>query len=218
MPRIRRTLAAAGLFAIVSLVLTAAGTAHEHRHVGRYEMTVGWGDEPTFVGFKNSVQLILSASDKPVIDLGDALKVEMIFGTEKMGPVPLEPAFDLEEKFGRPGDYRAQILPTRPGTYTFHFIGSIKDQKVDQSFTCSEKTFDCVRDSSEVEFPAKDPSSAELAGRIERLGPRIDTIQGAASAAKDTGANARTLAIVGIVLGAAGLVAGLVRGRRRVAA
>ncbi len=218
MGRISRmlTVAAMSIGLLSPLVLSGVAVAHEHRHLGSFEMVVGWADEPVFVGFKNGLQLILSENEKPVLDLGDSLKVEVIFGDQKMGPLPLQRAFG--KTFGRPGDYRASILPTRPGTYTFHFIGSIKGQKVDQSFTSSEKTFDSVDDSAEIEFPAKDPSRAELAGRIERLGPRIDAVQQAARDATAAGANARTLAIVGIVLGAAGLVVSIGWGRRRGAA
>ncbi len=218
MGRISRmlTVAAMSIGLLSPLVLSGVAVAHEHRHLGSFEMVVGWADEPVFVGFKNGLQLILSENEKPVLDLGDSLKVEVIFGDQKMGPLPLQRAFG--KTFGRPGDYRASILPTRPGTYTFHFIGSIKGQKVDQSFTSSEKTFDSVDDSAEIEFPAKDPSRAELAGRIERLGPRIDAVQQAARDANAAGANARTVAIVGIVLGAAGFVVSLGWGRRRGAA
>jgi hypothetical protein len=206
------TILVAALF--MGTVLSGPALAHEHRHVGPFEMTVGWADEPAFVGFKNGVQLILNASEKPVVDLGNTLKVEVIFGNEKLGPLPLDPAFDLEEKFGRPGDYRASLIPTRAGTYSFHFVGAFKGQKVDQSFSCSEKTFDCVSDSSGIEFPAKDPSRAELAGRLERLGPRIDTAVGEA---KDAASTAKTLGIIGILL--AGVALAVVvfggRGRRR---
>jgi len=191
----------------LTLALTGSALAHEHRHVGAYEMTVGWADEPSFVGFKNGVQLILHASEKPVLDLGDTLKVEVIFGSEKIGPLSLERAFG--KTFGTAGDYRASLVPTRAGTYTFHFIGAIKNQKVDQSFTCSEKTFECVDDTSGIEFPAKDPSRAELAGRVERLNPRIDAVQ-------DAAATSRTLGIAGIVLAAAAIVLNLLRGGRRV--
>jgi hypothetical protein len=175
-------------------------------------MTVGWADEPAFVGFKNGVQLILNASEKPVPYLGDTLKVEVLFGNEKLGPLPLQRAFG--KTYGRPGDYRASLIPTRAGTYTFHFVGTIKSEKVDQSFTCSEKTFDCVDDTAAIEFPAKDPSRAELAGRLERLGPRIDTAVGEA---KDAASTAKTLGIIGILL--AGVALAVVvfggRGRRR---
>lgn len=200
--------------ALLFFVWSGRALAHEHRHVGPIEMVVGWADEPAFVGFKNGVQLILAAADKPLLDLGDTLKVEVLFGNEKMGPLPLQRAFG--KTYGRPGDYRVPLIPTRAGTYTFHFVGTIKDQKVDQSFTCSEKTFDCVDDTSGIEFPAKDPSRAELAGRVERLSPRIEAIQAAATEAKDGAATGRTLAIVGIVLAAVALVVSFRGGRRQV--
>lgn len=205
-----RTVAIAGLVACVTLLLALPGlvAAHEHRTVGHYEMTVGWMDEPTYAGFKNAVQLLLhDASGKVVNDLGDTLKVEVIFGGQKTGPLSLDPAFDLEEHLGTPGEYQAAVIPTRPGNYTFHFIGSIKGQKVDQSFTTSEKTFDPVKNASEIEFPAKDPSRADLAIRLERLSPRVDV-------AEQSVAQVRTLAIAGIVLGALGLMVGLAARRR----
>ena len=213
-----RTAGALGVIALVTtlavpLVLPRAAAAHERRQVGAYTMSVGWVDEPTFAGFKNGVQLILKDKDgKPVEDLGDTLKVEVIFGTQKSAPLELDPAWG--KSFGTPGDYHATIVPTRPGNYTFHFIGLINDQKVDQSFTSSDKTFDPVVEAAEIEFPAKDPSVADLAGRLERLGPRIEMAQAAVRDATAAAQQARTLAVVGVIVGALGLVAGLVSLRR----
>jgi hypothetical protein len=195
------------------MLLPPSVFAHTHRKAGGYEMTVGWADEPVFAGLKNGVQLLLKdPGGKPVTDLSDTLTVEVIFGKERMPAQPLTPAFG--KSFGTPGDYRAAIIPTRPGNYTFHFVGTIGTQKVDQSFTSSETTFDPVVDPSAIEFPAKDPSIGEIVGRLERLGPRID---GALSAARDASvgaSQARVVGIAGVALGAAGLVAGFA-GRRR---
>ncbi|HLW60783.1 MAG TPA: hypothetical protein VKV57_12780 [bacterium] len=195
------------------LLLPPSVFAHTHRKAGGYEMTVGWADEPVYAGLKNGVQLLLKDSGgKPVTDLGDTLTVEVIFGKERMPAQPLTPAF--EKSIGTPGDYRAAIIPTRPGNYTFHFVGTIGTQKVDESFTSSETTFDPVVDPSAIEFPAKDPSIGEIAGHLDRLGPRID---GALSAARDASAGAsqaRVVGIAGVALGTAGLVAGFA-GRRR---
>ena len=199
------------------LMLTGMASAHERRQVGSYVMRVGWADEPTYAGVKNGVQLLLSdASGKPVTDLPEDLKVEIIFGTEKMGPLPLEATFG--KAFGRPGDFRAAIIPTRPGNYTFHFVGSLGGQRVDQSFTSSDKTFDPVTESSAIEFPAKDPSPGELAGRLERLGPRIDEGQASARDAAAAASQARVLGMIGILVGAVGIVVGVSSGRRRTAA
>jgi len=204
------------LWVAASLTLTwpSGAQAHEHRKVGAYELTVGWADEPTYTGFKNGVQLIVrDAAGKPVTDMGDdALKVEVIFGTTKTAMLPVTPAFG--KTYGRPGDYRAPIIPTRPGNYTFHFVGAIHDVKIDQSFTSSEQTFDPVSEATEIEFPAKDPSPGELAGRLEREGPRIEAAQAAAAAANSAASQSRSVAVIAIVLGAVGIVLTLMPRRR----
>jgi hypothetical protein len=196
------------------LMFVGLAGAHERRQVGAYVMRVGWADEPTYAGVKNGVQLLLSdASGKPVTDLPEDLKVEIIFGTQKMGPLPLEAAFG--KAFGRPGDFRAAVIPTRPGNYTFHFVGSLNGQRIDQSFTSSDKTFDTVTEASAIEFPAKDPSPGELAGRLDRLGPRIDEGLASARDAASAASQARVLGIFGILVGAVGIVVGVSSARRR---
>ena len=197
------------LTAVAGLIAaTAPGAwAHEHRTVGGVQMTVGWGDEPVYTGFKNSVQLILQEkAGKPITDLVDTLKVEVRFGSQTFGPVDLERAFG--KTFGRPGDYRAQIVPTRPGTYSFHFIGSVDNQKIDQTFTSSDTTFDNVQDASAIEFPVKDPSAADLGGRLDRLGPRVEDARAAAG-------RAMTIGAAGLLAGIVGIAAGLGAMRRR---
>jgi hypothetical protein len=204
--------AVAALALSVPLGLVPTVDAHEHRQVGPVEMTVGWADEPTFAGQKNAVQLLLKdSSGKPITDLGDTLQVRVTFGSQQTAPLPLSRAFG--KSFGTPGDYRAAIIPTRPGNYTFHFVGTVGQQKIDQSFSTSDTTFDPVSDASEIQFPVKDPSAGEMAGRLDRLGPRVDAAQ---SSARDAGAAAsqsRTLAVAGIVVGGVALVVGLLARR-----
>lgn len=192
----------------VALLLGVSGpaAAHEQRKVSGYEMVVGWAEEPPFVGSKNEVQLILTdARGKPVTDLSD-LRVAVVFGRQTSGPLGLAPAF------GKPGDYRTSIIPTRPGNYTFHFVGSIGGQNVDETFTSSPKTFDAVADSSGIEFPVKDPSRAELAQRLGRAAGRLnaEVREGRAAAEEALG-----LAAIAAVLGAAGLVVAILVIRRR---
>jgi hypothetical protein len=182
---------------------TGVASAHEHRHVlgDKYELGVGWGEEPTYTGFKNSVTLEVSDHDgKPIADLKD-IKVQV-----KAGDATAD--YSLEPAFGEPGLYEASMIPTRTGTYTFKFTGTIRGEAFDETFTSSETTFDSPKDATEVEFPAKDPSPNQLAQRLDREGARVKSLQTAAADAKDDASSAQTLAIVGIVLGALGLVAG----------
>lgn len=199
---------APSIASLVVLLIPFAGVfAHEHRQVGGYAITVGWVEEPPYTGFKNGVQIRLAdRTGKPVLDLGDTLKVEIHYGTQKTEATALVPAFG--EKVARPGEYWAPLIPTRPGTYTFHLIGTINGQRVDESFTASERTFDLVREPSEIEFPARDPTRAELAARIERMGPRLDR----ANATLD---GVRALAVVGLAIGGAGFVVALWSARSR---
>jgi hypothetical protein len=197
----------AGVAAAFVLALSSPAFAHEERTVGAYHLVVGWGDEPAYAGSKNSVQLILATeAGKPVTNLGDSLQVELIFGEQQM-ELAFEPAFDVEEGFGTPGDYRAWIIPTAPGTYAFHLFGAIGKQKVDERFTSGPTTFDDVADPAEVEFPTKVPTGTELSDRLDREIPRVnEAIASARSQAEDRADMARILAIVGIIIGAVGII------------
>ncbi len=195
---IRATLAAL-IVAVTAFIPSPAG-AHETRAIGPYELVVGWGDEPNYTTFKNSVQMIVSdaKTGKPILDLGGTVEVEVTAGAESTA-LAMEPDF-LPGVFGEPGDYRAWLTPTRSGEYSFHFTGTIGDTEIDEMFTCGEETFDCPVDVQEIQFPAQDPSTGELAGRLDRELPRVEL------RALDEASSARTVGYVGAGLGAVGLI------------
>jgi hypothetical protein len=208
-------------FAMIGLVAlgTAPALAHEEREVGAYHLAVGFGNEPAYAGQENSVQMFLNdGNDNPVTDLGETLKVEVGYQDQTMPVMTMEPNFEVGE-FGTPGDYRAFFFPTRPGSYSFHLTGSIKGQTIDETFTSGPSTFSDVEDASGVEFPVKDPTTGQLAERLDREVPRVTrTAQAQAAAARDRADSATTLALVGVIVGSMGLilgVAGMALGRRR---
>jgi hypothetical protein len=220
----RRILAATVASTLVALLiplLAAPASAHEERTVGKYHFVVGFGDEPTYAGEKNSVILLLSdANDKPVTDLTDTLKVAVSTGSAEPLNLSMEPNFEVGE-FGTPGDYRAWFIPTAPGSYSFHFTGTIKGQKVDQTFKSGPTTFDEVKDPAEIQYPVKQPTGGQLATRADRETARVNAaLTAERDQANSDAASARTLAIIGLVVGALGLVVGVValmRGRRSAA-
>jgi hypothetical protein len=193
---------------VVGLALPAR--AHEERQVGGHTLVVGWLDEPAFAGFKNAVQLIASHGDGDPVT-GATLEVEVIFG--EAGADERTEAMLLEPAFGSPGEYHAFLIPTRPGTYTFHVSGALEEgEELDETFTSGEQTFNDVREPTEAQFPAQDPSTGELAEAVTRLQTRLDSAQeqvtgstealGAArsdaEAASDAASLARLLAIVAL--------------------
>jgi hypothetical protein len=224
MPKRSSGLIFAAASALTVLLLTAApALAHEGRKLGDLEMVVGWGTEPAYAGEVNSGQLLLVHHGEPVVDLGDTLDVEVTFGDETE-PFTLEPFFE-EGEFGTPGDYRAFLIPTEPGQYSFHFSGTIDGEEVDETFTSGPGTFDDVENPQAAQFPVEQPSTGELAERIDREVPRltgsIEEAQAAANAAADDASSANTLGLIGIIVGAVGLIVAIVAlvwaGRRKTA-
>ncbi len=118
----------------------------------------------------------------------------------------------MVDVFGEPGNYGGEFFPTRPGTYSFRFFGTVEGNDVDETFTSSEETFSDVNDPSADAFPAADPSNAELAQRLDRETARV------ADESEAAAGGARTLAFVGIGVGLLGLIVGgmaLARARKR---
>lgn len=213
--RSKRLVVTGGLVLTMLVLLAGPAAAHEGRHVGGLDLVVGFGQEPAYAGQPNSVQLLLSAGGNPVTDLGDTLSVSVGFGDQSKD-LSVEPFFEVGE-FGTPGDYRAWFFPTRAGQYSFHFTGTIQGAKIDETFTSRPKTFGDVENPTDVEFPVQDPTTGELAERIDREIPRLETsitdvktsVDRSVSTASDEASSARTIAMVGVALGALGLIAAI---------
>lgn len=201
-----------------SLVAAPAATAHTHIHVGEYELSIGWANEPTYVGVPNGVEVTISDhGGQPVSDLG-AGDITVIVSTADQATeaLPLEPAF-VVDAFGTPGQYVADLLPTVPGDYTFQFAGSLHAETVDLTVASGDDTFSPVQSSTEVEFPVKVPTLAEVAERLGRIDGRIEDLQSGAGTAETANANAASAldaanraVILGALVGGAGLVVAVV--------
>lgn len=210
-----RTLAALAVAGILVLAPTAA-SAHVATSDGPLEFETGFGNEPAYTDQLNSVVFILTENGKPVLDLGEAIKVTVSFGDQSTDPMTLDPAFAAEdgEIEGNPGEYHAWFVPTQPGKYTFHFTGTYDGTKVDETLTSGPKTFDEVQSISTATFPSVDaPSNEELATKIEQEVTRTDdavaAAQASAASAEDAASNAKTIGLFGVLLGAIGIIAAI---------
>ena len=137
----------------------------------------------------NSLDFSITVSDtaKPVEGLDKTVKAEVIFGGSTM---PLA----LSARFGQPGAYNAIFIPTRAGTYIFHFTGQIEGTNIDEKFESGPGRFDDVTDTSTLQFPVKVPAPADMAAQLK--------------SAQDAAAGAQTLAYIGIAVGVLGLIVG----------
>jgi hypothetical protein len=167
---------------VAGLLLMVVGVgpavAHETREVGGYLFTVGWIDEPAYTGVPNAVDLRVRFADteEPFEDLGDDLQVDITYGdaTTTQG---------LRPRFGDPGGYRSDVVPTRPGTWEFRFHGTVGGQDVDETFVSGPDTFNDIQEPGAAAFPQADPSTAELAERVERELARVEARLGDVEAA-----------------------------------
>jgi len=206
--------------------LTWAGTqpaaAHESREVDRFTFVVGFIAEPAYTYIPNAVSLSITEteSEEPFEDLGDLLQVDVTFGEETFTST-------MRSQFGEPGSYRADFVPSRPGQWTFRFYGTVGDVEVDETFISGPETFNDVQSLAEQSFPAQDPSTGELAERLEqelaRVNERLDELEGGGSNENTSGeaaenssdALARGLAAGALLVGVGALATALVVSRRR---
>ena len=198
MKREARAVLLAMLACMAVAVFAVPAGAHETNEVGGYDFVVGWGIEPAYVGQLNSVQLIVThkVDGDPVNDPGARLSVTVIYSKEET-KMALAPTFSGDSGTGNPGEYRALLIPTAPGDYTFHVTGTIGGAKVNEKVTSSPKTFSPVEVASAAQFPAKVPGVEQVAQRLDAELPRLATDSEVSSA--------RTMGIVGIVVGVIGI-------------
>jgi hypothetical protein len=215
MPHAHRWALALAVAGTALVLSTAPAFAHEQRQVGAFQFTVGWQHEPTYVGAQNGVQMIIKdAKGAPVDDLGSppSLKVTVSTGSQTSDPLDLAASFDPDSGLGTHGEFDAPITPTAAGDYTFHITGTVNGQAVDEKFTSGPKTFDTVHDPSATQFPNKVPSAADLSTLTNRLSPRVDNALSQAKSNASDASSAHDLAVVGVILGAAGVALGSLLG------
>jgi hypothetical protein len=227
--RLPRVLMVLGVALVVAVLAAAPASAHAERTAGRYSFEIGFGTEPAYAGQPNSLQVLISRDGKPATDLAgqlDGLMGHAYYGKQadpkaENAMMPLEPYFG--DDWGTPGDYRSFFVPTQAGSYTFHLKGKLGAQKIDLVVPSGPGTFGDVNDPAKAAFPAvKDPTTAQLAQRLDREAARMTGIATAATAAQRDAENAagqaRLLAIGGLLVGLVGLVVGALAWGRRAAA
>ena len=114
----------AGLF-LALLAVPASALAHERRTIanGKYDVVVGWDQEPAYVGQKNGATIRISqAGSNPAVPVEGADKTLKV--SIKQGASTRD--FPLRAVFGQPGYYMADIFPTRVGDYQWTFTGTIR--------------------------------------------------------------------------------------------
>jgi hypothetical protein len=150
---------------------TSTASAHERRQVlgGKYQIVIGWLDEPAVSDELNSLDLRVSdltqatpataaatsdeeAAGAPVDGLETTLKVDIIYADQTR-------TLTLEPRWMTPGAYNGWVIPVAPGDYSFHVSGTINGETIDETFTSGPETFSPVEDRATLEFPSTSAGS-----------------------------------------------------------
>jgi hypothetical protein len=171
--------------AVMTFAGTATALAHESREVGEHTYVVGFIDEPVFTGQKSGLEFSVSHGEEPVEGLEATLSATVTFDDQTRD-------LEISPRFGEPGWYQSVFFPTAAGPYTFRIFGEVEGEPFDESFTSGPDTFSEVQEVTGGQFPVQFPPTGDIARDAE------------------AGANAAGTAGIALLLGGAGLVAGLV--------
>src|SRR4029078_7547682 len=80
----------------------------------------------------------------------------------------------LAARLGTAGAYNGWVMPTVPGTYTFHIKGKIETLDVDEKFTSGPSTFGDIEDTAAVQYPAKVPVADSLSKKLDAIQSGVD--------------------------------------------
>jgi len=194
-----RALTAVTAFVVVTaslLIFSGHAYAHERRTVGPYQFVVGWLNEPAYLGQLNSLDLRVTdtRNTQPVAGLEKTLTADLAAGG--LAPYTLT----VSARFGTAGAYNGWVMPTVPGTYTFHIKGKIDTLDVDEKFSSGPSTFGDIEDTAAVQYPAKVPVADSLSKKLDAIQSGVD--------------QTRVIAILALVIGLAGIGAGVLFRRR----
>lgn len=170
---------------IVCLLLTSAAVfarepvAHEGRMIGDYEIVFGWRIEPAYAGVFNGPEITFTHhdTDEPLDNADEIFTLIVQFGDQSM-PLRLYPVA------GTRGHYTADLIPTRPGDYTFILSGTLDGEEISETFTSADGSFSTVEPAGDILFPALDTDSdaiAALQAQIDDLRAQIEALRAAGS-------------------------------------
>jgi len=168
------------LFVTVILLLLVATTvfvspfgikpaeAHITKVYGNYLVEIGWDNEPVYTGLLNAAQVTVKKgsgdSAQPVINALKDLQISVKYGTITK-PLDFLPSSTVD------GQYDAVLIPTRVGTYSLVFSGTVEGQAVND-----EIALDDVASVDSLNFPPSSGSSSSDSTNMGQVGTIISQL------------------------------------------
>lgn len=175
---------------VAAFVFVSPALAHDRAEVGDYVLIIGWVKEPVIVGERNALEFEVTKDEVPVEGLESTINLTIFYAGQTF-TANLNPTDE-------PGIYSSEIFPTVRGQYEAMISGTIEGMDIDITMEPEE-----VTPASRLQFPEVLPDTRDLEQSIEELTAQVQT--------------ARTMALVGIVVGVLGIAVGafgIMRGRQ----
>jgi hypothetical protein len=200
---------ACAILSAIGLVALGVASAHKQLTSGDYAIEMGFNQEPALQGNLNGLYLSVRNSrlSMPVTGLGSTLKAEIAFGDAKR-------TLTLEPPEGQDGVYIAWVVPTDVGPYTWRVFGTIQGNTVDISATSGPDSFNEVQPQSDLSFPGTGSAAGTAVGSVD-VRKQLIALRDQAESAASAASTARWIALLGVALGAAGVVLAVLVARRR---
>lgn len=186
---------------------------HTTVEVGPYEIEVGWATEPPVVGIRNDFVFEVSEPGETegvkngVVNAFKNLEVKARFGgVSKNLDISSDP---------RPGHYFSTVIPTRTGTFTMEFKGSIEGTEVDIEVPVEDVESTTVLDFPPTSGSSSDQDVAALKNSMSSLQQDITSIKSKVDET-DIGSGdfsverAYNFGVFGLSLGAAGVILAII--------
>ena len=142
--------------------------AHITKVFGNYLVEIGWDNEPAYTGLVNGAQVTIKKGSgdaaQPVINALKDLQISVKYGTVTK-PLDFLPSSTVD------GQYHAVLIPTRIGTYSLVFAGTVEGQAIN-----AEIPLDDVASVDSLNFPPSSGSSSSDTTNMGQVGTLINQL------------------------------------------
>jgi len=136
--------------------------AHITKVFGNYLVEIGWDNEPVYTGLANGAQVTIKKGSgdtaQPVINALKDLQISIKYGTITK-PLDFLPSSTVD------GQYDAVLIPTKVGTYSLVFSGTVEGQAIS-----GEIPLDDVASVDSLNFPPSSGSSSSDTTNMGQMG------------------------------------------------
>jgi len=142
--------------------------AHITKVFGNYLVEIGWDNEPAYTGLANGAQVTIKKGSgdtaQPVINALKDLQISIKYGTITK-PLDFLPSSTVD------GQYDAVLIPTKVGTYSLVFSGTVEGQTIN-----GEIPLDDVASVDSLNFPPSSGSSSSDTTNMGQVGTLINQL------------------------------------------